>query len=79
MCVCMCMYGWLCVSVAFVRYVAVSVGSTVDWDYVERPQVAQDDDGTPLTLFLGQSYKDSHTLAIMFCQTGDSDCVTTIQ
>jgi len=54
-------------------------GSTVTWDYVERPQIAQEDDGTPLTLFLGQSYKSSHTLAVNFCQKGDTDCVTTIQ
>jgi hypothetical protein len=50
-----------------------------DWDFVERPQIVQDSDGKPLTLFLGQSYKDSHTLAIMFCQEGDTDCVTTVQ
>jgi hypothetical protein len=53
--------------------------STVTWDYVERPQVVQDTDGAPLTLFLGQSYASSHTLAIMFCQAGDTGCVTTIQ
>jgi hypothetical protein len=57
---------------------ADSDGSTSTWDYVERPQVVQDDDGAPLTLFLGQSYASSHTLAIMFCQQGDDDCVTTI-
>ena len=52
-----------------------------DWDFVERPQIVQDDDGKPLALFLGQSYKDSHTLVMMFCQEGDSDstCVTTVQ
>jgi hypothetical protein len=50
-----------------------------DWDFVERPQIVQDDDGRPLALFLGQSYKDSHTLVMMFCQEGDSDCVTTVQ
>jgi hypothetical protein len=54
-------------------------GLQVQWDYVERPQVAQDDDGTVLALYLGQSYKDSHSLAIMFCQDGDTDCVTTVQ
>lgn len=50
-----------------------------DWDFVERPQIMQDSDGKPLTLFLGQSYKDSHTLAMMFCQEGDTGCVTTVQ
>ena len=50
-----------------------------DYDFVERPQIMQDGVGRPLTLFLGQSYQDSHTLAMMFCQEGDTDCVTTVQ
>lgn len=62
---------------AFGTVVHYADGSSRTFDFVERPQIAQEDDGTPLTLFLGQSYADSHTLAIMFCQEGDEDCVTT--
>ena len=67
---------------AFGPIVHYDDNSTIGWDYVERPQVVQDDDGTPLTLFLSQSgrgsgthaqgYVNSHSLAIMFCQPGDA-------
>jgi len=56
--------------------------STVVWDYVERPQVVQKDDGTPLALFNARSYPqydNIHTEAMLFCQKDDTDCVTTIQ
>ena len=66
---------------AFGTIVHYDDGTTVNWDYVERPQVVQDAEGAPLTLFLSQSYASSHSLAIMFCQDKDSDtdCVTTVQ
>jgi hypothetical protein len=67
---------------AFGTVIHYEDNTTIDWGYVERPQVAQDTDGTLLTLYLGQSqlrYHDAHSLAIMFCQKGDADCVTTIQ
>ena len=51
----------------------------VTYDYVERPQVLQNDDKQPQTLFLGHGYTGIHTLAINFCQNGDSDCVTSVQ
>jgi hypothetical protein len=53
--------------------------TTATWDYVERPQVAQMEDGTPMTFFAGHGYGGIHTLAMMFCQQGDIDCVTTVQ
>ena len=53
--------------------------TTARWDYVERPQVSQEPDGTPLTFFAGHGYSGIHTLALMFCQEGDTDCVTTVQ
>ena len=53
--------------------------TTARWDYVERPQIAQMADGTPLTFFAGHGYSGIHTMAMMFCQHGDTDCVTTIQ
>jgi hypothetical protein len=53
--------------------------TTAQWNYVERPQIAQMTDGTPLTFFAGHGYGGIHTLAFMFCQSGDTDCVTTVQ
>jgi hypothetical protein len=53
--------------------------STTTFDYVERPQIVQEADGTPLTLYVGHGYGNVNNLAIMFCQEGDTDCVTTIQ
>jgi len=55
--------------------------TSTKWDFVERPQVAQMVDGTPLTFFAGHGYGGIHTLAIMFCQANDTDadCVTTVQ
>ena len=53
--------------------------TTAVWDYVERGQVTQADDGSPLVLFVGRGYENIHTLAMMFCQANDTDCVTTIQ
>ena len=64
---------------AFGTTVHYQDGSTVNWDYVERPQIVQDSKGVPLTLFISQSYASAHSLAIMFCQDGDTDCVTTIE
>jgi hypothetical protein len=51
------------------------------FDYVERPQIAQDKDGKPLALFVGHGYSGVHNLAMVFCQAGDSDadCVTAVQ
>ncbi len=45
--------------------------------YVERPQVVQAADGTPLALFLGigrTSYFDSASWAQPFCQAGQANC-----
>lgn len=53
--------------------------TSAHWDYVERPQVSQEPNGTPLAFFAGHGYSDIHTLAYMFCQAGDKDCVTTVQ
>eukprot|EP00658_Telonema_sp_P-2_P052700 TRINITY_DN4095_c0_g1_i1.p1 TRINITY_DN4095_c0_g1~~TRINITY_DN4095_c0_g1_i1.p1 ORF type:complete len:311 (+),score=24.15 TRINITY_DN4095_c0_g1_i1:366-1298(+) len=64
---------------AFGTIVHYEDNSTRVYDYVERPQIVQDTNGRPLTLFVGHGYSDIHTLAIMFCQEGDDDCVTMIQ
>ena len=64
---------------AFGTIVHYTDNTTVTFDYCERPQVAQDDTGNPLTLFLGHGYRGIHTLALMLCQPGDTDCVTTVQ
>lgn len=64
---------------AFGTIVHYQDNSTVTYDYCERPQVLQDDNGVPLTFFAGHGYSDIHTLAINFCQAGDTDCVTTVQ
>ena len=54
--------------------------STRVFDYVERPQVLQDSDGNPLTLFAGHGYRGIGTLSINFCAQGDADrdCVTSV-
>ena len=45
-------------------------GSYFQGAYMERPQVLQDEDGTPLAFFTGfgmSSYMDSHNFAQLFC------------
>ena len=64
---------------AFGTIVHYTDNTTAVYDYCERPQIAQEPDGTPLTLFVGHGYTGIHTLALMFCQDGDVDCVTTVQ
>ena len=66
---------------AFGTIVHFEDNSTQVFDYVERPQISQDDDGKPLTLFVGHGYGGVHNLATMFCQEGDSDsdCLTSIE
>ena len=49
--------------------------------YVERPQVLQADDGTPIAFYVGigrSSYDDSATWAQLFCVEGQSGCGPTI-
>ena len=49
--------------------------------YVERPQVLQAADGTPVAFFVGigrSSYEDSATWAQLFCVAGQLDCGPTI-
>lgn len=49
--------------------------------YVERPQVLQADDGTPIAFYVGvgrTSYYDSATFAQLFCVEGQSGCGPTI-
>lgn len=52
---------------------------TQTYDYVERPQIAQDQAGNPLVFFFGHGYSNISNMAMMFCQEGDPDdaCVTT--
>jgi hypothetical protein len=66
---------------AFGTIVHMEDGSTNVCDYSERPQIAQQADGTPLTFYFGCGYKDVENIALMFCQDGDKDedCVTTVQ
>ncbi len=45
--------------------------------YVERPQVLQAADGTPISFHTGfgiASYSDSHNFAQLFCTKGRNDC-----
>lgn len=49
--------------------------------YVERPQVLQSNDGTPIAFYVGigrTSYEDSATFAQLFCVDGQADCGPTI-
>jgi len=49
--------------------------------YVERPQVLQADDGTPIAFYVGigrSAYEDSATFAQLFCIEGQSNCGPTI-
>jgi hypothetical protein len=66
---------------AFGPIIHMEDGTTRVYDYVERAQIAQHPDGTPLTLYVGHGYGHSENSAIMFCQDGDADadCVTMIQ
>lgn len=52
-------------------------GSYFTGAYVERPQVLQAADGTPVSFHTGfgmQSYSDSHNFAQLFCTPGRTDC-----
>ena len=55
--------------------------TTTTYDYVERPQVVQGEDGEPITFFAGHGYSNIHNIAINFCRDGDKDldCVTTVE
>ena len=49
---------------AFGTIVHFEDNTTQIFDYVERPQISQDDDGKPLALFVGHGYGGVHNLAI---------------
>jgi hypothetical protein len=63
---------------AFGPIVTLKNGTVVHNSYVERPQVYQDDDGEPRTLYLGltrpDGYSDSVTWAQPFCAKGRVGC-----
>lgn len=62
---------------AFGPVIRFSNGSYWHTAYVERPQVVQARDGTPIAFYVGMgrsSYFDSATFAQLFCVEGQADC-----